>query len=62
MDFITGFPNIVRQHDYIMVVLGKLTKATHFVPIKSTHKTVDIAKVFMRENFRYAWATQCNCI
>ena len=38
-----------RQHDSIMVVVEKLTKATHFIPFKSTHKTDDIAKIFMKE-------------
>ena len=38
MDFITGFPMTMRQHDSIMVVVDKLTKATHFVPVKSTYK------------------------
>ena len=52
MDFITGLPMIVRQHDSIMVVVDKLTKSTHFIPVKSTHKTYDIAKIFMKEIFK----------
>ena len=35
-----------------MVVVDKLTKATHFILVKSTHKTDDIAKLFMKEIFR----------
>ena len=38
-----------RQHDSIMVVVNKLTKETHFIPVNSTHKTDDIAKIFMKE-------------
>ena len=41
-----------RQHDSIMVVVDKLTKAAHFIPVKSTHKTGDIAKLFMKEIFK----------
>ena len=41
-----------RQHDSIMVVVDKLTKATHFIPVKSTHKTNDIVKIFMKEIFK----------
>ena len=52
MDFITGFPMTMRQHDSIMVVVNKLTKAAHFIPVKSTHKTDDIAKIFMKEIFK----------
>ena len=49
MDFITGLPMTWRQNDSIMVVVDKLTKEAHFLPVKSTHKTDDIAKIFMKE-------------
>ena len=52
MDFITGLPMTWRQHDSIMVVVDKLTKAAHFIPVKSTHQTDDIAKIFMKEIFK----------
>ena len=42
----------VRQHDSIMVMVHKLTKASHFIPVKSTHKTDDIAKIFMKDIFK----------
>ena len=47
MDFITELPMTWRQNDSIMVVVDKLTKATHFIPVKSTHKTDDIVKILM---------------
>jgi hypothetical protein len=31
IDFIKKLPRIVKQHDSIMVVVDKLTKATHFI-------------------------------
>jgi hypothetical protein len=34
IDFITNSPRKTRQHDSIMVVVDKLTNATHFFPIK----------------------------
>ena len=42
----------VRRHDSIMVVVDRLTKESHFIPVKSTHKTNDIAKIFMKEIFK----------
>ena len=32
-----------------MVVVDKLTKAAHFVPVKMTHITTNIAEIYMRE-------------
>ena len=52
MDFITGLPMTMRQHDSIMVVVDKLTKASHFISVKSTYKTDSIAKIFMKDIFR----------
>ena len=52
MDFITKFQMNWRQHDSIMVVVDKLTKESHFILVKSTHKTDDIAKIFMKDIFR----------
>jgi hypothetical protein len=49
IDFITKLPRIVKQHDSIMVVVDKLTKAAHFIPIKLTHKATNIEDIYMRE-------------
>jgi hypothetical protein len=48
VDFITKLPKTVKQHDYAMVVVDKLTKASHFSPVKTTHKTTNIAEIYMR--------------
>jgi hypothetical protein len=47
MDFITKFPRISMQHDSIMVVVDKLTKDSHFILIKLTHKETNIVKIYM---------------
>ena len=52
MNFITGLSMTWRQHDSIMLVVEKLSKVAHFIPMKSTHKTDDIAKIFMKEIFK----------
>ena len=49
IDFITKLPRTTRQHDSIMVVVDKLTKGAHFVLVKTTHTTTNIAKIYMRE-------------
>ena len=42
MDFIIGLPIINKQHDSIMVVVDKLTKASYFVLVKTMHTTDNI--------------------
>jgi hypothetical protein len=32
-----------------MVVVDKLTKAAHFIPVKTTHKETNIAEIYMKE-------------
>lgn len=49
IDFITKLPRSRSQHDSIMVVVDKLTKAAHFVLVKSTHKAGNIAEIYMKE-------------
>ena len=48
MDFITGLPKNFRKHDSIMVVVEKLGKEPHFIPIKYTYKAVNIVDIFMK--------------
>jgi hypothetical protein len=43
IDFVTKFPRKTRQHDSTMVVVDKLTKTTHFVLVKMTYTTTNIA-------------------
>jgi hypothetical protein len=49
MHFITKIPRTNKQHDSIMVVVDKLTKAAHFILVKFTHKETNIVDVYMRD-------------
>jgi hypothetical protein len=49
MDFITKFPRTRKQRDAIMVVVEKLTKVSHFIPMKVTHKETNVVYIYMRE-------------
>ena len=51
LDFITSLPLTKKQHDSIMVIVDKLSKSTHFIPVKSTYKVVNVAKIFLKEIF-----------
>eukprot|EP00253_Pinus_taeda_P033198 PITA_33198 len=48
MDFINGLPKRKRNNDSIMVVVDKLSKAAHFIPVQSTYKAAQIAHIFMQ--------------
>jgi hypothetical protein len=48
IDFITKLPRTNKQHYSIMVVVDKLTKVAHFIPVKLTHKATNIVDVYMR--------------
>ena len=42
----------MKRNDSIMVVVDKLSKFTHFIPVQSTYKTIQIVDIFMKEIFR----------
>jgi len=46
--FLTKFPKMVKQYEYIMVGVDKLTKDTHFVSLNITHKEANIENICMR--------------
>ena len=52
MDFITGLPKSKKQNDFIFVVIDKLSKSAHFIPVKLTYKDVNIVDLFLKEIFR----------
>lgn len=52
MDLIMGFPTIETQNDSIIVVVDRLSKVVHFIPVKSSYKANDIAEMFMKDILR----------
>ena len=52
MDFITVLPKIKKQNDSIFVLIDKLSKAAHFIPVKLTYKAMNIVDIFLKEIFR----------
>ena len=35
-----------------MVVIDKISKESHFIPVKTTYKATNIANIFMKQIFR----------
>ena len=53
MNFITDFVRKSREHDSIMVVMDRMTKVVHFIPVQSTYSYSDVAQVFIRDVVRF---------
>ena len=52
LDFITGLPRNQNLNDSIMVVVDKLSRETHFIPVRTTYKAANIANIFLRQFFQ----------
>ena len=47
MDFITGLPRTCSCYDSIWVVVDRLTKVAHFIPVKTTYTSAKLAKIYI---------------
>jgi transposase InsO family protein len=52
MDFVVGLPRTTAGHDSIWVIVDRLTKSAHFLPIKTTYSVEKYAKVYIAEIVR----------
>jgi hypothetical protein len=47
MDFIVGLPYIRDGYDSIWVIVDRLTKVAHFIPVKTTYSGAQLAELYM---------------
>ena len=52
MDFVTGLPRTQRQHDAIWVIVDRLTKSKHFLPVSSDEPLDKLAQLYVEEIVR----------
>ena len=52
MDFVTHLPRSVRGHDWIWVIVDKLTKCAHFLPINQKMSMDKLTDLYVREVVR----------
>jgi hypothetical protein len=52
MDFVVGLPRSPRGRDAIWVVVDRLTKSAHFIPMKTTNLALDLVPLYMKEVVR----------
>ena len=49
MDFVTGLPRTSKGFDSIWVIVDRLTKSAHFLPVKTTFSVVQYAQMYIDE-------------
>ncbi|GJZ04724.1 reverse transcriptase domain-containing protein [Tanacetum coccineum] len=49
MDFITKLPKTAAGFDSIWVIVDRLTKSAHFLPMKETDSTEKLTRLYMKE-------------
>ena len=47
MDFIVGLPRTQKGHDAIWVIVDRLTKVAHFIPVKTTFTVSKLAELYI---------------
>jgi transposase InsO family protein len=47
MDFIVGLPRTQSGYDSIWVIVDRLTKVAHFIPVKTTYSGPQLAELYM---------------
>ncbi|GJY82422.1 retrotransposon protein, putative, ty3-gypsy subclass [Tanacetum coccineum] len=58
MDFVTGLPTTQKRHDAIWVVVDRLTKSAHFLPIRKNYGISKLAEIFRQEIVRLHGTTK----
>jgi hypothetical protein len=52
MDFVSGLPRSPKGHDAIWVIVDRLTKSAHFIPIRMNYSLDQLAQLYVEEIVR----------
>ena len=52
MDFVTDLPRTQRQHDAIWVIIDRLTKSAHFLPVNVEDSLKKLTQLYVDEIMR----------
>ena len=52
MDFVVGLPNSPRGYNAIWVIVDRLTKSAHFLPVKTMYSLSKYATLYIAEIVR----------
>ena len=49
MDFVTGLPTTFNKNNAIWVMIDRLTKSAHFIPIRTDFSLAKLTKLYIRD-------------
>jgi len=52
MDFVVGLPKTLRSHNAIWVIVDRLTKSAHFLPIRMNYSLSKLTQLYIQEIVR----------
>jgi hypothetical protein len=47
MDFVIGLPRTQKGNDSIWVIIDRLTKVAHFIPVNTTYEGATLARLYL---------------
>ena len=47
MDFVVGLPRTQQGHDAVWVIVDRLTKSAHFLPVKVSYLLDKLAEIYI---------------
>ena len=53
MDFVVGVPRTMRLYESIWVIVDRFSKSSHFIPMQSTERDEDYARLYIDNIMRW---------
>jgi hypothetical protein len=58
MDFIVGLPKTAKGYDSIWVIVDRLTKIAHFLPVRVKYTVATYAELYIACILSFAWCSE----
>ena len=52
MDFVSGLPLMQKEHDSVWVIIDRLTKSAHFIPVRIDYSIDRLVELYVNEIVR----------
>jgi hypothetical protein len=61
MNFIVGLPLTARKFDSIWVIVDRLSKSAHFIPVNTNYNAQKYAEIYIAHNLSLTFGSNCMC-